>query len=110
MTQVKPLRHYCGQRTERCACYDMPDAYNGWANYETWNVALWIQNNPGLHTLAKQFKGQPAPYRKLVAILREKANPKDYTNHQIAFETPDNVAWDSADLDINALNKLLEAL
>jgi hypothetical protein len=22
-------------------------AYNGWTNYETWNVALWIDNEPG---------------------------------------------------------------
>ena len=22
-------------------------AYNGWKNYETWNVALWIDNEPG---------------------------------------------------------------
>lgn len=24
-------------------------SYNGWTNYETWNVALWIDNEPGLY-------------------------------------------------------------
>ena len=23
--------------------------YNGWSNYETWNVALWIDNEPGTY-------------------------------------------------------------
>jgi hypothetical protein len=23
-------------------------AYNGWSNYETWNVALWFDNDEGL--------------------------------------------------------------
>ena len=28
--------------------------YNGWANWETWNVALWIGNDCGLYELACQ--------------------------------------------------------
>ena len=26
------------------------ETYNGWTNYETWAVALWIDNDHGLHT------------------------------------------------------------
>ena len=27
--------------------------YNGWENYETWNVALWINNHEGLYNFAR---------------------------------------------------------
>ena len=28
--------------------------YNVWENYETWNVALWIQNDEGFYSLARE--------------------------------------------------------
>lgn len=29
-------------------------SYNGWENYETWNVALWINNDEGLYDIARR--------------------------------------------------------
>ena len=28
--------------------------YNGWTNYETWNVALWLGNDEGMYSLARR--------------------------------------------------------
>ena len=71
--------------------------YNGWANYETWNVALWIGNDEGLYEWAKEYRHKG--YEAFADSLRE-----------ISTETPDNVAWNDSGLDIEALNEMLAEL
>ncbi len=29
--------------------------YNGWSNYETWNVALWINNDQGAYNTVEEW-------------------------------------------------------
>ena len=31
------------------------DTYNGYSNYETWNVALWLSNDEGLYDYARYY-------------------------------------------------------
>jgi len=33
----------------------MKQTYNGWTNYETWNVALWLGNDYGLYQAVREF-------------------------------------------------------
>ncbi len=41
--------------------------YNGWENYETWNVALWINNDEGLYNIAREA----GDYQSFVASISE---------------------------------------
>jgi len=73
------------------------ETYNGWANYETWNVALWISNDEGLYSLAKECK----TYARIVNDLIEEFG---------AMETPDHVSYSDSGLDTDALDKMISEL
>jgi hypothetical protein len=70
--------------------------YNGWKNYETWNVALWIQNDEGLYNIAKEYKSYSDFAHDAVVM----GNP----------QTPDNVAWNDSGLDIVRLDEMIKEL
>jgi len=67
--------------------------YNGWKNYETWNIALWIGNDESFYQLAKKCK-----------------NYQDFLNGQWTNFTKDNVSFTDDRLDIAALNELIKEL
>jgi len=79
----------------------MSESYNGWANYETWNVALWIQNDEGMYQYAKRYKRiRNAPYLTLAENLRLNGIEK----------TPDGVSYRDSNLDRQALNAMIREL
>lgn len=90
----------------------MSERYNGWANYETWNVALWIGNDEGLYQLARDSRWRhegtrrgclSGPYERFVAAIKEWGG-------QIALQTPDGVAWNDSGLDTDELDEMMEEL
>lgn len=70
--------------------------YSGWKNYETWNVALYIQNDYGLYCMAKGFTS----YEEFRDELRELG----------IIETPDQVSYNDSGLDIRELDEMLKGL
>ena len=80
-------------------------SYNGWKNWETWNVALWIGNDEGMYRLARSFSSEERPYESFVKALKDAGE-----GSAIAFQTPDGVAWNDSGLDIDALNEMIEEL
>ncbi len=73
------------------------DTYQGWANYETWNVALWIQNSEKLYKIAKQFD-----------------NYKDFINLGMAWTevqvTGDDISFTNKLLNIEELDNMIKEL
>jgi hypothetical protein len=65
--------------------------YNGWTNYDTWNVMLWINNDESLyHDTQRYFafmrgERRRATYAELIQWLDDSGT--------ITAETPDGVNW-----------------
>jgi hypothetical protein len=86
------------------ARYDLAarDEYNGWKNYQTWNVALWIGNDENLYRMACDYchvrirAGKPILYRQFVNWSGLRGE-----------RTPDRVAWAGTRLDYSELNEML---
>ena len=72
--------------------------YNGWENYETWNVALWIENDEGLYNEARRLRRRG--YNALVELILNCGSK----------ETPDGVKWDDVNLNIVELDEMMEEL
>ena len=73
------------------------ETYNGWANWETWNVALWIQNDEGLYAAARQCRGS---YADLLALLWECGST----------ETPDGCRWNDLKIDAVEIAEMMDDL
>jgi len=74
--------------------YVLAGGYNGWKNYETWNVALWMQNDEPLYRRALRCR----TYEEFAGYFLE------------GESTPDGVAWDDPNLDRERLDALVRDL
>lgn len=78
------------------------ETYNGWRNRQTWNVALWINNDEPLYRAAcgfmRRYKGR-APYRHFIE-----------SEGLDGSRTPDGIAWLGSKLDLVRLSEMMRDL
>jgi hypothetical protein len=79
-----------------------PTTYNGWKNRDTWNIALWINNDYALYLSAtlfmKDYKGA-MPYRDWIKVagLENKA-------------TIDGCKYNASNIAYSELNDMMKGL
>lgn len=76
--------------------------YEGWKNYATWNVSLWLNNDYGLYTGAVAFMKAYQGKRPYIDFCTESGLDTQ--------KTPDRINWISQKLDYVALNEMMEEL
>ena len=74
---------------------DTKKTYNGWADYTTWNCALWINNEPTIYNLAAEC----VDYAEFLYEMQVMCG---------FFETPDGADYGEADYD--EMNELIQEI
>jgi len=69
------------------------ETYEGYANYQTWNVSLWVKNDEMLNSVAREAKD----YNDFTDIAKYLGITK----------TPDDISFTSFKLDTSALDELI---
>jgi hypothetical protein len=73
--------------------------YNGWANYHTWNVALWIGSDEIIYQHAKE--NQNLGYRKWA---------KRWIDEFEEYITGDGISWLSDEVNTDEMDLMLSEL
>ena len=73
--------------------WDKKEKYNGWSDWTTWNVALWIRNDYGFYSIAKECKNYADFLYEMHSMIG-------------SFATPDGADWGEA--NIEEMNEVIE--
>ena len=73
--------------------------YNGYRNFQTWNVCLWLSNDENLNRFASECED----YEQFVEALRD-----CYQDEAISFETPDEIPWKDSGIDLYEMQEFWE--
>jgi hypothetical protein len=72
------------------------ETFNGWSNWATWNVALWIQNDNSTYKVAQKYDSYDALIPRLERMWGQM--------------TPDGARWMDGSIATDELDELLAEL
>jgi len=75
--------------------WDTPEKYNGWNDWTTWNVALWIRNDQTYYNIATECKDYMDFLYEMQSMIG-------------SFATPDGADWGEA--NIEEMNEVIEEI
>ena len=74
---------------------DIKETYNGWTDWTTWNVALWIRNEESIYNVAAECEDYVEFLWEMQAMIG-------------SFATPDGADWGEA--NIEEMNEVIEEI
>jgi hypothetical protein len=89
--------------------------YEGWANYQTWNVSLWINNDESLYQEAVRYCSRIREASRVHDLpFDDDGMYVDFMGNYLPSHwgdvTPDGVSWSDPTLDHDALDEMLAEL
>ena len=75
--------------------WDTPEKYNGWTDWTTWNVALWINNEQSIYNVAAECNDYLDFLWEMQAMIG-------------SYATPDGADWGEANLE--EMNELVKSI
>lgn len=82
-------------------------SYNGWSNYETWAVALWLDNEPGTYEMTRDVLSECWDNAKTPWPLHSTFTPSETARYTFAAWLKDYVEEMAPDLGASLFSAAL---
>ena len=78
-------------------------SYNGWANYETWNVALWLDNDYFNYSILKMQSVKT--FDDFLNKIQSNVFNNLDANYDYKNKTGDGVLWNDPKVNVHEINE-----